>query len=215
MPSAPRYRGAPSRSLAPVVPCVRRRRRRRPLRWLSQSLAKQFQDLLARTGEPGSDGDATAQDYLEKIFQIPFSVAPLGLEDRARLVRGLLGPDDVPEPAATGPGDDPIDEPSKDAALSRDDMSERVDPTAKLPTIEAAEDLPGPLEGEATSRIEARPRIPGKLKSQRRRTVSRKPSISHPPACASPPLNGTSSSGFSPCSTRRRVASSDISTSTV
>jgi uncharacterized protein YlxW (UPF0749 family) len=59
-------------------------------RWLAQSLTSQYRDLL--TGDAASrDGHATANDYLEKIFQIPFRVAPLDIEARARFVDGLLG----------------------------------------------------------------------------------------------------------------------------
>ncbi len=65
-------------------------------RWLAQSLASEYRDLL--TGNAASrDGHATANDYLEKIFQIPFRVAPLDVEARARFVGGLLGDvDDEP-----------------------------------------------------------------------------------------------------------------------
>jgi len=58
-------------------------------RWLAQSLTAEYPELLG-----GLDhAQAAPQDYLEKIFQIPFCVAPLGLDERRRLVTGLLGPE--------------------------------------------------------------------------------------------------------------------------
>ena len=54
-------------------------------RWLAQSLNAHYSELL------GADGSrATPADYLEKIFQIPFRIAPLDLEARSRFVEGLL-----------------------------------------------------------------------------------------------------------------------------
>lgn len=58
-------------------------------RWLANSLVSQHPGLLG-----GADpGRATPQDYLEKIFQLPFWVQPLDDPDlRKRLVHGLLEP---------------------------------------------------------------------------------------------------------------------------
>jgi hypothetical protein len=66
-------------------------------RWLAHSLAKHYPALatsvrsVANPSLNGADGDhATPSDYLEKIFQVPFWVEPLGLSARRSLVRGLL-----------------------------------------------------------------------------------------------------------------------------
>ncbi|MGH8887419.1 MAG: P-loop NTPase fold protein [Egibacteraceae bacterium] len=78
-------------------------------RWLAGSLREHYGRLL-------SDGEsATPDDYLEKIFQVPFWVQPLGAETRRRLVRGLLTPSlaaGAPMPAASGeaPAPGPIEE---------------------------------------------------------------------------------------------------------
>lgn len=64
-------------------------------RWLLQSLGSRVSQL-----QQGGVGDtgliATPQDYLEKIFQIPFTVRPMGQQGFARLMRTLLAP--VPAP---------------------------------------------------------------------------------------------------------------------
>jgi predicted acylesterase/phospholipase RssA len=63
-------------------------------RWLSQSLEAHYQRLLAtrpqRDGDPDQTPLITPQDYLEKIFQIPFWMEPLETDARARMVAGLL-----------------------------------------------------------------------------------------------------------------------------
>jgi hypothetical protein len=66
-------------------------------RWLSQSLQTQYQNLLStstrRDGLELSEGfehQASPQDYLEKIFQIPFWVRPLPEKARIRIVKGLV-----------------------------------------------------------------------------------------------------------------------------
>jgi hypothetical protein len=66
-------------------------------RWLAHSLAEHYPALatsvrsVTQPGLNGADGDhATPSDYLEKIFQVPFWIEPLGSGARKALVRGLL-----------------------------------------------------------------------------------------------------------------------------
>jgi hypothetical protein len=62
-------------------------------RWLSQSLLTNYQNLLVRDGPELSKGfgrQASPQNYLEKIFQIPFWVRPLPEKARIRIVQGLV-----------------------------------------------------------------------------------------------------------------------------
>ena len=47
-------------------------------------------------------GPATVGDYLEKIFQIPIWMSPIGTRTRATLVNSLLGPTAAPAPRAGG-----------------------------------------------------------------------------------------------------------------
>lgn len=57
-------------------------------RWLSSALTEQLHALGA--GASQQAGQPTPQDYLEKIFQLPFWVQALSIDDRQNLVRGLL-----------------------------------------------------------------------------------------------------------------------------
>lgn len=54
-------------------------------RWLESSLREHYSQLRAEAAVPA--------DYLEKIFQVPFWVRPLGPQIRRQLVRGLASPD--------------------------------------------------------------------------------------------------------------------------
>jgi hypothetical protein len=75
------------------------------VRWLSQALESEYHDLLIASS-PGGDastpahtGAATAQNYLEKIFQLPMWLRPMAHDAFARLIRDLTEPSDAePEP---------------------------------------------------------------------------------------------------------------------
>lgn len=95
-------------------------------RWLRHALTKRLPALAdgAADGHPG--GRATPQDYLEKIFQLPFWVQPLEDAGRVALIRGLLegsigraepreGDDQGPSPLRVGAREERIIE----AMLSR------------------------------------------------------------------------------------------------
>lgn len=65
-------------------------------RWLRRCLEKHYPDLLApetqnvsKVAHIVSSRPATAQDYLEKIFQIPFTLQPLKDDGYRRLIQGL------------------------------------------------------------------------------------------------------------------------------
>jgi len=80
-------------------------------RWLAQSLQKHYQELLAtnarRDGMELSEGfgrQASPQDYLEKIFQIPFWVRPLPERARIRIVTDLVQKSLVPSAVASPVG---------------------------------------------------------------------------------------------------------------
>jgi hypothetical protein len=63
-------------------------------RWLAHSLAATYGALKGPTESPG-DRDlwrTTPQNYLEKIFQIPFSLRPMTPTGYAKLVQGLFSP---------------------------------------------------------------------------------------------------------------------------
>jgi sugar-specific transcriptional regulator TrmB len=73
------------------------------VRWVASALHQRFGDLLALDG-PGertnsaSAAQATAMDYLEKIFQIPFWIAPMSADDAGRLIRGIVDIETIGEP---------------------------------------------------------------------------------------------------------------------
>jgi hypothetical protein len=73
-------------------------------RWLSQSLQTHYGALLSPSnGYTKNSGPlrATPQDYLEKIFQIPFWVSPLGDQARLRIIHGLVAGSRVDETSAS------------------------------------------------------------------------------------------------------------------
>jgi WD40 repeat protein len=78
-------------------------------RWLMGALRHHYRELLAGEGEDG-DQLATPLDYLDKIFQIPFTVRTPSAEDTARFLTALLDasesrPPDVSRAAAPPTGD--------------------------------------------------------------------------------------------------------------
>jgi hypothetical protein len=66
-------------------------------RWISTALSQRFPNLLSN-GHEGSatSNGATARDYLEKIFQIPYWVQPMGEDAGRQYVRRLVGRDPTP-----------------------------------------------------------------------------------------------------------------------
>lgn len=67
-------------------------------RWIKRSLQTRYRELLHVDNRPVNDesdtgllvGSATPNDYLEKIFQIPFWLRPMDAAACDRMVRGLL-----------------------------------------------------------------------------------------------------------------------------
>lgn len=73
-------------------------------RWLRKCLEKHYPELLVQDTQEVStvvhsvsSRPATAQDYLEKIFQIPFTIQPLGADGYRRLIKGLTELNIAPE----------------------------------------------------------------------------------------------------------------------
>lgn len=61
-------------------------------RWLLRSLEAKFSHLKPNELAAVTGGGATPQDYLEKIFQIPFSVRPMDNLAFGRMMKRLLAP---------------------------------------------------------------------------------------------------------------------------
>ena len=60
-------------------------------KWLSHALMTQYPALGLPEDASLDRPQARPRDYLEKIFQVPFFVRPLGDDGRKSIVRGLLG----------------------------------------------------------------------------------------------------------------------------
>ncbi|MGH3913717.1 MAG: P-loop NTPase fold protein [Pseudonocardiaceae bacterium] len=109
-------------------------------RWLESSLRKHYTQLNA--DEPNAKG-AVPADYLEKIFQVPFWVRPLGTDTRRKMVRGLLERNLARSGPATGANEataTEIDLPDADLPeFTRLVESFGVTDSAPQPWLEAAE----------------------------------------------------------------------------
>ena len=75
-------------------------------RWLIRSLERHYAGQLAeRRGSAPDDAEAywasTPQNYLEKIFQVPFAIRPMGRNAYENLITGLLRGSTMPQPAVT------------------------------------------------------------------------------------------------------------------
>jgi len=81
-------------------------------RWLRTCLEMTYPELLSiKEGkrEEALDQPATPQDYLEKIFQIPFYLRPIDRYGYSNMIRGLVEPEVDPQskPAVTPQGGSP------------------------------------------------------------------------------------------------------------
>lgn len=130
-------------------------------RWLRRCLEKHYPDLLAlRSEQVRVLGDvlpsrpATAQDYLEKIFQVPFTLQPLRDEGFRKLVRGLAAPkmasasttSVTPAASAAAPAPAPVSGAAAATAPAATTTS-----TATLPPESAPP--PPPTEAESIERL--------------------------------------------------------------
>ncbi|WP_236725078.1 P-loop NTPase fold protein [Amycolatopsis orientalis] len=103
-------------------------------RWLKKAVEQHYEDML------GDDPEAFAENYLEKIFQVPFTLSPMDDPGFAGLVRGLA--------ATEGQDATPVTLPA-----------EADEPSGARPQIAAAppphEEAPGPSSEQST--IDLRP----------------------------------------------------------
>lgn len=95
------------------------------VRWLRQSLSLHFEHLLGpadATRDLVDDDRPTPRQYLEKVFQVPFTLRPIGARGFAALVdqaleRETLGPSDEPDAPAPPAADSMVRELSTDVVL--------------------------------------------------------------------------------------------------
>jgi hypothetical protein len=111
------------------------------VRWLDRSLAERYRRLLGNQEVIGfNDDPATPQQYLEKIFQIPFQVPPMSAAAYGELMSALMA----------GSGDDRAD-PDRAMLVEGTNL---VDGT--LPVVArgpAGGDPVGPVETDGGSRV--------------------------------------------------------------
>ncbi len=126
-------------------------------RWLEWSLREHYTQL--------NTDAATPSDYLEKIFQVPFWVRPLGVDPRRQMVRGLLTPNLATAEQADTAGDPGPGTESTDADLPEFIAlveSFAITDSATQPWLEAAKlTVTGPelrVIDEVSSLISATPR---------------------------------------------------------
>lgn len=156
-------------------------------RWLAQSLSSEYRDLLGSPDSPGNRNQATPDDYLEKIFQIPFRLAPFDIAARARFVEGLLGPetaqalpstpDGVSVGKATNDGQPAVSSQSPtgggeiDNTVTIEELTAADNPTPSEPAIElteSARNSPPPIvQPSKLSNIEAVDLNPASLRFTR------------------------------------------------
>jgi hypothetical protein len=95
------------------------------VRWLRESLIKRYPGQL---GHYDADARATASDYLEKIFQIPYWVRPMGLENTRAILHDRMGPEE-PENVSVGAA----------VAITPGTPSGKTPTTARKPSTKATE----------------------------------------------------------------------------
>lgn len=108
------------------------------VRWLRRSLTLHYDRLLQvqRPGEPEHEHEhearPTPKNYLEKIFQIPFSLRPMSAEGFGALVEGVIGAGGVSEPSAMESEADASDEPhpSEEPDANATEPADESDPMA-------------------------------------------------------------------------------------
>ncbi|HEX3649041.1 MAG TPA: P-loop NTPase fold protein [Pseudonocardiaceae bacterium] len=75
-------------------------------RWLTRAIRQHYASMLTADGDRAGGDGALAANYLEKIFQIPFALSPMGATGFGQLVRGLARTPtpDVGEPVQPASG---------------------------------------------------------------------------------------------------------------
>ena len=107
LPPGPGGPGARSRAAAARRPAVRRGRRRRPPLAAAlphRALPGALRDRLPAAASPEGGWGSTPMQYLEKIFQIPFTLPPVDHAGYTAMVDALTAPAPRPDHSVPGPG---------------------------------------------------------------------------------------------------------------
>ena len=105
------------------------------VRWLRKSLTTEYAGLLG--GGSGTDGTATASDYLEKIFQLPYWVRAMEPDGTRQILRDRMGPEKATSRKSADQSlpvdiDHPGDQPGKGPGVPA--LESIVDPGTSVPT---------------------------------------------------------------------------------
>jgi hypothetical protein len=98
-------------------------------RWVARALQKRYPELL-------DAGGATPNDYLEKIFQIPFWLDPLDVGKTKRMLQGLVAVTPAVAPArrpTPAPTEEPSGVPSQDGGAPDTGAEQEVEPAVAPP----------------------------------------------------------------------------------
>ena len=118
-------------------------------RWVSRSLEAHYDELLVPDAK-AAGAAATARDYLEKIFQVPYWVRPMTPDGSRDLLLSIaMPPPERPKAAANeaGPGDaDPAGSGGRQDAPENGTESEARDASADV-GVQSEERLGGPRDG--------------------------------------------------------------------
>ncbi|MFI0799047.1 P-loop NTPase fold protein [Amycolatopsis lurida] len=101
-------------------------------RWLKKAVEQHYEEML------GDEPESFAESYLEKIFQVPFTLSPMDDPGFVGLVRGLAdteAPDTTPATAPAGPDRATGDRPPL-AAVASSPRTEVPKPSSEQSTID-------------------------------------------------------------------------------
>ena len=125
-------------------------------RWLLRSLRREYEAMLTTEGEPADQDrwwEATPQDYLEKIFNLPFALPRMNRDNFGLLIRSLAEreeppADDADEEEVVGVVEDPADEglPPETPALEQQALEAAavipVEAESEVAAVQAGEEPP-------------------------------------------------------------------------
>jgi len=119
-------------------------------RWVSRALEERYPHLRLENEKDGGEGDllgfgraATPHDYLEKIFQIPIWLHPIGEHGSRDMLDGLLKDKVVPPPGPDATGRDRLPADESAGGQQREEQRPEGEPPEEEPPQE------GPPEGQA------------------------------------------------------------------
>lgn len=134
-------------------------------RWLERSLYKAYLPerlqangkaaAAADTAEPDIGADFSPQNYLEKIFQIPYSLAAMSEDGYRRLMSDLAGPvDEVATEDGPGQGGGPADVgPTPPPNLPQDSGGKAIGPADQVAALQSIADGVSSAVGFTVNRI--------------------------------------------------------------